>query len=467
MEPIVAGMDEKRDVVVVGGGIGGLAAAWQLRGRDVVVLEAEDRLGGRMKSFPRDEYWLSVGAHMFAGPDSDLGRLVSEMDLRLLPIDGELFGISFGGRTLLGGRPEFFPLRLPMSLGGRVSFMRAGVKLRADARRFHRAARRREGESNTENRTRQLSFEGERSFSDYIGRLHPDAAAILNPISRRMTAEPYEISAGSVISLFAHVFAGDASLSFALDGGASLLTDAVGQRLGDSVRTSARVLEVSNAKDRVRVVYESGKQRHVIAASAAIVAVPAPHALPILIDAPSDVVEALGKIRYGPMVVGAMLTSEQAAMPWDDTYSVVAANKSFTMMFNHACALRKANQPRKPGGSLMVYGGGNLARALWKKSDDEIADTFAHDLYSILPDTRGIISETIVQRWQHTVPYAAPGRYRLQPILERSVGDRIFLAGDYVGDWVSMDSAATTGFEAAEKVMGVLRKAGSQRAVRA
>ena len=35
------------EVIVVGGGIAGLAAAWRLRDRDVLVLEASDRIGGR------------------------------------------------------------------------------------------------------------------------------------------------------------------------------------------------------------------------------------------------------------------------------------------------------------------------------------------------------------------------------------------------------------------------------------
>ena len=34
------------DAVIVGGGIAGLSAAWDLRNRDVLVLEASDRPGG-------------------------------------------------------------------------------------------------------------------------------------------------------------------------------------------------------------------------------------------------------------------------------------------------------------------------------------------------------------------------------------------------------------------------------------
>ena len=57
-----------RDVVIVGGGIAGLSAAWRLRHRDVLLLEAGDRLGGRMRSDPCGDYWLNYGAHLFPAP---------------------------------------------------------------------------------------------------------------------------------------------------------------------------------------------------------------------------------------------------------------------------------------------------------------------------------------------------------------------------------------------------------------
>ena len=58
------------DAVIVGGGVSGLAAAWDLRDRDIVVLEASDRVGGRIRSETRDGVWLNFGAHVFSGPES-------------------------------------------------------------------------------------------------------------------------------------------------------------------------------------------------------------------------------------------------------------------------------------------------------------------------------------------------------------------------------------------------------------
>ncbi len=125
-----------RDAVVIGGGIAGLAAAWDLRNRDVVVLEGSGRLGGRIRSEPRAPYWLNLGAHVFSGPGSATGRLVADVGVESVPVPGHLIALELNGRLLVGGRPELYPLRLPLRGAERVALMRAGARLRIAAARY-------------------------------------------------------------------------------------------------------------------------------------------------------------------------------------------------------------------------------------------------------------------------------------------------------------------------------------------
>ena len=67
---------------MIGGGIAGLAAAWRLREHDVLLLEAGDRLGGRMRSDARGEYWLNHGAHLFPAPGTIVDRMARDCGLR-------------------------------------------------------------------------------------------------------------------------------------------------------------------------------------------------------------------------------------------------------------------------------------------------------------------------------------------------------------------------------------------------
>ena len=93
-----------KDVVVVGGGIAGLTAAWELRDLDTVVLEAEERVGGRIKSFQRGPHWVSVGAHMFPGEGSFLWRRLGELGLEptFMAQSPHLSGVHAAVRNGLG-----------------------------------------------------------------------------------------------------------------------------------------------------------------------------------------------------------------------------------------------------------------------------------------------------------------------------------------------------------------------------
>jgi oxygen-dependent protoporphyrinogen oxidase len=90
-------------VVVIGGGITGLAAAFRLvradRAPDVLVLEADDVVGGTIRS-------VTVGGvAVEAGPDSLLTRKPWAVDLcRELGLGDELVGAAIGGAQLWDGR---------------------------------------------------------------------------------------------------------------------------------------------------------------------------------------------------------------------------------------------------------------------------------------------------------------------------------------------------------------------------
>jgi oxygen-dependent protoporphyrinogen oxidase len=441
-----------KDVVIVGAGIAGLTAATRLQDLDVLVLEAEDRVGGRIKSERRGSYWVSVGAHMFPGPGSVVGNLVDEFGLETLPINGSLMGLAYRGTLLQGGRTELYPFRLPMSLAGRVSMIRAGLKLRRDAAEYNRLARLAPGETERDSRARLLSFLDDRSFADYAGKLHPDAGVLFHAVVNRLTAEPDEISAGCVVALFAHVWSeGGVVLGRNLNGGAGQLPETLAARLGDRVLTGARVQELSQQDGTVRVRFERGGAEEEVVARSAIVTAPASVARRMITGLPEETARALDAIVYGPFVVGGIVTRESGPMPWDDLYSVLVVDKCFNMLFNHANVLRTPGAPREPGGTLMVYGGGNRARRLFEKSDDEIREAIVSDLEDLYPEARGVVEEVVVQRWERAIPYAAPGRHLVQPALERGAGS-VFFAGDYVGEWTHMESAAITAVEAVAKV---------------
>jgi len=53
-----------RDVVVVGGRLAGLSAGWRLRHWDAIVLESDERVGGRIRSERRGPYLAELGRRL-------------------------------------------------------------------------------------------------------------------------------------------------------------------------------------------------------------------------------------------------------------------------------------------------------------------------------------------------------------------------------------------------------------------
>jgi protoporphyrinogen/coproporphyrinogen III oxidase len=432
-----------RDVVIVGGGIAGLSAAWRLRHRDVLLLEAGDRLGGRMRSDSRGEYWLNYGAHLFPGPGSLVDAMARECGLETVPVTGSMMGLAVGSTLLGNGRVETYPIRLPLSVRDRVAFAKVGVKVQRAVAQYQRVAGR-------------FEFEDDRTFAAFLGPLPSPVRDIFSCAAHRASAELTELSAGCGIGLFALVWGGKRSLiARNLLGGSGRLPAALGRELGERARTGCRVHAIRPDGADLVIDHDGGE----VSARHVIVAAQAPYAAPLVARVAAQTAVALSHLTYGAFLTLAVETSETTAMAYDDLYAMATPGRVFDMFTNQAHALRRAG-PRRAGGSLMLFAGAQGAAALTHEPDELIIDRFLADLHDLYPQTRGVIAGATVHRWELGNVYARPGRGRLQASLEGALGahENLHLAGDYFAELGNIEAAARTGLAAAERVDARIRE---------
>jgi oxygen-dependent protoporphyrinogen oxidase len=425
-----------RDVVIVGGGIAGLSAAWRLRHRDVLLLEAGDRLGGRMRSDPCGYFWLSYGAHLFPAPGSVVDGMARDCGLEAVPVSGSMMGLAVGSTVLGNGRVESYPFRVPLSVRDRIAFARAGVKVRRAVARYQRLEQR-------------YDYEDHRTFGEFLGPLPPAVHEIFSCAAHRASAELDELSAGCGIGLFALVWGGKRSLiARNLLGGSGQLPAALGRKLGDRARTGCRVNAIRPEGDGLIVHHDGGE----VSARHVIVAAQAPYAAPLVAPVAEQAAAALSQLTYGAFLSVAVETRETTAMPYDGVYAMATPGRVFDMFTNQAHALRGG--PRRPGGSLMLFAGARGAAALMREPDELIVERFVADLHELYPQTRGVIAGATVHRWELGNVHARPGRSRLQAALEGPLGahENLHLAGDYFAELGNIEAAARSGLAAAERV---------------
>jgi oxygen-dependent protoporphyrinogen oxidase len=441
---------DRLDAVIIGGGLAGLSAAWDLRDRNVLVLESADRVGGRLRSERRGDNWLNWGGHVFSGAGSVTDRFLTETGTVAEQMGGRLASVHLNGKTITSGGIETFPFRLPIPMNARVSLITTGLRLRYAVWKYANVAHPIPGEDPAVRQLRILQFMEDRTFADFLGRVPEDVELLFSATVTRSSGDIDEVAAGYGIGYFHQVWDKKSGLSRNIIGGSSTYTNNLAAGLGDRVRLNAAATSVEQHKDGVVVRWTEDGGEHEARAAHAIVATQAHITRRIVAGLPEETAGALDQIRYGPYVVGAFLTGETEPMPWDPLYALATPRKHFSMLFNVTNVRRSGERTRARGGSLMVYAAANQARALDKLTDEEAGARFRQDLADIYPISRDVIRETVIHRWPHGTSYPRPHRSKLQAALEKPLG-RIHLAGDYLGSWYT-ETAVATGAAAARRV---------------
>lgn len=443
-----------KDVVIVGGGLAGLSAGWRLRDLDVALLEAEHRIGGRIRSERRGIHWMNWGGHVFSSGNSSTAKLLAETGVQSMAVPGSLAGLSMNGKLFIRGRVELYPFRVPMSNASRVQIMRAGAKVRLAVMRYSRMVELRPGETEAQRQQRVYEFMNDETFAHFIGNITDDARALFEPTVTRSTGEMHEISAGAGIGYFNLIWNLGAGLSHSILGGPSRLTHALADGLGDRVQTGARVLEVVENAVSVTVRYSKDGVEHEVQARSVVMATTADVTHRIAVNLDAEVREALSHIKYGTHVAGAFLTNETERQVWDDSYAIATPKRSMAVVLNQSSVIRGSESERQPGTSIMAFSPASLGTRLLDKSDDEIREIYMRDLDQVLPNFTNHVVEFQPQRWPVGSPYCFPGRAKLQPVLTQPRG-RVFLAGDFLGTLYT-ETSIQTGITAAGNVRRVL-----------
>jgi protoporphyrinogen/coproporphyrinogen III oxidase len=317
-----------RPVIVVGGGISGMGAAWRLhqRGLPVLVLESGVKPGGVVQSAAHpDGFHLDLGPQTLSTRDpgllEDLAKLGFETERRLLradPVSGERFVVFRGiPQRLPAGFWDLLSTPL-LSFGGRTTLVRAPFRKRPE--------------------TSGHGVESDESIRAAATRWFGSEVAdrMVDPfVSGVFAGDPNQVSAAAVLpdlveaeraygTLARAVFAmmrrrrserGAAPRIprgiYALPGGLGAWPHAVARVLGkDRVKTGARVLSVESTGSVWRVRWErkmsdGARQVYESEASRVILAVPASEAAALIRDLPQGAAasQALRAIPTAPVAV--------------------------------------------------------------------------------------------------------------------------------------------------------------------
>ncbi|MEO5330975.1 MAG: protoporphyrinogen oxidase [Magnetococcus sp. YQC-5] len=456
----------QKRVVVIGGGISGLACAFQLRrkGINVRVLESSNRAGGVIRSERVDGFLLEHAA-------TCLFNYLPEVDFfcRNLGLESEQVYRQEAARRrylLRDGQP----MPVPMDVGG---FIRTGLiswrgKLRLLLEPFiPRGAVRGEQESVAGFISRRFGSEiYARAIEPYIsGTLAGDGdRACLRSTFSQFAA--LEDDYGSILKgAVARKMRGMRSAScnarvFSFREGMSALPDAIVAHLGADFLPGRRVNGIERCGPRWEVEAQADDgvvERY--EADAVLVATPAYAAALLLRGLSRDLGELLAGITYAPMVVTHLGYERSAVGHAMDGIGclVPKCETGFDLLGSLWPGTLFAG--RAPAGRVMFmnYLGGARSPGMLERSDDELLERSQENLHRMF-GVSGQPVLTRITRHQRALPQYNLGHQMFLRDVENHLAllPGIFLAGNYLRG-VSVRVSITQGEQMAERIKKVLQ----------
>lgn len=431
-------------VAVVGAGIAGLGAAYTLKraGVDATVFEAEDRVGGRMKTVRRHGFAFDTGAFLLTGSYTAVKELIDELGVgctsRMMTAafarEGEHFALdaarpvrSFASTRLLSPRSK---LRL--------------WRVARDLHRHRHALGRNDAAALADLDTETVADYCERALDDEL------RDYVARPVVALWGGTPEHHSMVHLLWTLRLLRRN----VYGTDGGMDALPAALAERL--DVRLAARVREVAESGGGVDVTFAAGGGERTERFERAILTTPT--------DVTLEVYPALAGVARGffehttymPIIDGHL---GLARPPRRSELLVLGSPRDNPDLGGVVADHLKARGRVPPGkGGLTIYTTPDWSRRNADADDERVL----HDLLQMVRPHYGDLIDDIeayeISRWDRTGPDSPPGRFREIAAYERSIDPSapVQLAGDFHTTG-GIEQALRSGQAAARRVLATAR----------
>jgi monoamine oxidase len=416
----------KADIVIIGGGVAGLSAAYFLRGKDFLLLEKEDHFGGNAYQEEYEGQAFATGsAYADKGDDGD--QLAAEIGLKLLPVDNPdptIVNGAFVPDTWKKGLDE-----LPYSKEVRASFR----KFRDDMMKINR-------------RERMLELDSE-PLTKYTAAYAPEVQKWWDGYGlSNWGATSEDTSAFTGISAVQDLATGADAHRVILPGGLGCITHKLVQVLQsqykDRMLGDATVVAVVQDKDAVRITYFHEGKLTTVAAKAALICTPKHITSRLVLNLPTDQKTAMRRTRFAPYPVVNVIFDKPV---YNRGYDTWCPGNSFTDFIVADWTVR--NQPgyKQKNNILSFYTPlreSQRAILLDETECKTLAARVLADFQKLMPEFNVDPIEVRIYRRGHPMFMATPGQYTKHRIAAAHPMDRIFFGNADSGGPESLTSEA-------------------------
>jgi protoporphyrinogen oxidase len=423
------------DVVIVGGGMSGLTAAYLLQNRDFLLLEKDPHWGGNAYPMEYQGQVYATGS-AFIWKEDNAYPLAKEIGLEPLPVN------NWDGSIIKG---EF----IPDTWGEGLDKLPYPASVRESFKKFKREM------LAIDVRKRSQELFG-LSFANFLKGYAPEVKQWWDGYGPSNWGAISEESAALLAITELQSFAGEnrRDIRYTWPGGIGALSkhlaETLGARFGDRMLTGATTVAVSPQKNEVHVTYFEGGELKTVSAKAVIMATPKFITRRLVEGLPQAQSEAMHQIHYIPYAVVNLIFDKQVFNTGYDTW---CPGNKFTDFIVADWVVRNQRGYQPKFNILSCYTPlpeDDRGYLLTEPSTRKIAQTVLKDFQKLFPGSNLDPVEVHIYRRGHPMYMSTPKLYtEVQPLVRHAM-ERVFFANT---DSQGPESSTSEAIAAARRVV--------------